>query len=130
MCEDKGYKDKYTHVTLAEEDDKPEDGEEVELRRCESSPRTTRKSIIGKEIKEGRVVEQGKDFEGISKSFFEKPKDTYRRRGEGRGMMGSAGEEKQSLLGGWSMGKGWKLRARLGIVLAGIRSKICQKEGA
>ena len=54
----------------------------------------------------------------------------YKRRGEGRGMMGSAGEEKQSLLGGWSMGKGWKLRARLGIDLAGIRSKICQKEGA
>ena len=49
-------------------------GEEIELRRCESSSRTTRKSFIGKEIKEGRVVEQGKDFKGISKSFFEKPK--------------------------------------------------------
>ena len=60
-CKDKNYKDKYTHVTLVEEDDKPEDGEEVELRRCESSQkrartRTTRKNIIGKEIKEGRVV--------------------------------------------------------------------------
>ena len=66
----------------------------------------------------------------ISKSFFKKPKVTYRRRGEARGMKGSAGEEKQSLLGGWSMGKGWKLRARLGIDLAGIRSKICQKDGA
>ena len=67
-CEDKDYKDKYTHVTLAGEDDKPEDGEELELRRCKSSPRTTRKRIIGKEIKEGRVVEQGIDFEGSSKS--------------------------------------------------------------
>jgi hypothetical protein len=56
--------------------------------------------MIGEEIKEGRVVEQGKDFEGISKSFFEKPKVTYRRRGEAREMKGSAGEEKQSLLGG------------------------------
>ena len=57
------YKDKYTHVTLVEEDVKQEDGEEVELRRRESSQkrartRTTRKSIIGTEIKEGRVVEQ------------------------------------------------------------------------
>ena len=32
-CEDKDYKDKYAHVTLAEEDGKPEDGEEIELRR-------------------------------------------------------------------------------------------------
>ena len=52
---DKNYKGKYTHVTLVEEDDKPEDGEEVELRGGESSPRrartrTTRKSIRGKEI--------------------------------------------------------------------------------
>jgi hypothetical protein len=70
--EDKDYKDKYAHVTLAEEDYKPEEGEEVGLRRCESSPRTTKKSIIGEEIKEGRVVEQGKDF----KSFFEKPQVT------------------------------------------------------
>ena len=54
----------------------------------------------------------------------------YKRRGEGRGMMGSAGEEKQSLLGRWSIGEGWKLRARLRIGLAGIRSKICQKKGA
>ena len=67
-CEDKDDKDRYTHVTLAGEDDKPEDGEEIELRRCESSPRTTRKRIIGKETEEGRVVEQGKDFEGSSKS--------------------------------------------------------------
>ena len=49
-CEDKDYKDKYAHVTPAEEDDKTEDGEEIELRRCESSPRTTRKSITGKKI--------------------------------------------------------------------------------
>ena len=112
-----------------EEDDKPEDGEEVGLRRCESSPRTTRRSIIGEKIKEGRVVKQDKDFKGISKSFFEKPKVTYRRRGKARGTKGSAGEEKQSLLEGWSMGKGWKLRARLRIDLAGIRSRICQKDG-
>jgi hypothetical protein len=32
-------------VALAEEDDKPEDGEEIELRRGESSPRTTRKEV-------------------------------------------------------------------------------------
>ena len=49
-CEDKGYKDKYTHVTLVEEVDKPEDGEELEQRRCEATPRrartrTTRASI-------------------------------------------------------------------------------------
>ena len=43
------------HVTLVGEDDKPEDGEEIELRRGKSSTRTTRKRIIGKETKEGRV---------------------------------------------------------------------------
>ena len=47
---DKTYKGKYTHVTLLEEDDKPEDGEELVQRRCESTPRrartrTTRTSI-------------------------------------------------------------------------------------
>ena len=60
---DKNYKDKYTHVTLVEEDDKPEDGEEVELRRCESSQKQARTRTTRK------------------------------------------GEEKQSLLGSWSMGR-------------------------
>ena len=60
---DKNYKGKYTHVTLVEEDDKPEDGEEVELRRCESSQKQARTRTTRK------------------------------------------GEEKQSLLGSWSMGR-------------------------
>ena len=90
--EDRDYKDKYAHVTLAKEDYKPEEGEKVGLGRCESSPRTTRKGIIGEEIMEGRVVKQGKDFKGISKSFFEKPKVTHRRRGEVRGMKGRQGK--------------------------------------
>ena len=60
---DKTYKGKYTHVTLVEEDDKPEDGEEVELRRCESSQKQARTRTTRK------------------------------------------GEEKQSLLGSWSMGR-------------------------
>ena len=60
---DKKYKDEYTHVTLVEEDDKPEDGEEVELRRCKSSQKQARTRTTRK------------------------------------------GEEKQSLLGSWSMGR-------------------------
>ena len=60
---DKTYKGKYTHVTLVEEDDKPEDGEEAELRRCESSQKQARTRTTRK------------------------------------------GEEKQSLLGSWSMGR-------------------------
>ena len=66
--EDRDYKDTCTHVTLVGVDDKTENGEEIELRRGESSPRTTRQRIIGKETKEGRVVEEGKDFEGKGKS--------------------------------------------------------------
>ena len=61
--EDKKFKNKYTNVTLVEEDDKPEDGEEVELRRCESSQKQARTRTTRK------------------------------------------GEEKQSLLGSWSMGR-------------------------
>ena len=60
---DKNYKGKYTHVTLVEEGNKPEDGEEVELRRCESSQKQARTRTTRK------------------------------------------GEEKQSLLGSWSMGR-------------------------
>ena len=95
-------KEKYTDVTLVEEDNKPEEGVECELRRCESSSRRTRTrttgtSVIDKRIKEGRVVQQSKVFEGISKSFFERSKDTGRRRGEGKRMKGSAGGKKQSL---------------------------------
>ena len=74
-CEDRDYKVKYMHVTLVGEDDKPEDGEEIELRRGESSPRTTRKRIVGKETKEGRVIEQGKDFEGSGKSSLRQEMD-------------------------------------------------------
>ena len=105
-------KEEYTDVTLVEEDNKPEEGEEVELRRCESPSRrartrTTRTSIIGKEIKEGRVVQQGKDFEGISKSFFERPKYTGRRRGEGKRMKGLAGKRNRVCreVGAWEKSK-------------------------
>ena len=45
VCKERDYKDKYTHVTLAGEDDKPEDGGEIELRRGESSPRTARNKL-------------------------------------------------------------------------------------
>mgnify|MGYP006892502249 CR=1 FL=1 len=82
---DKNYKDKYTHVTLVEEDDKPEDGEEVELRRCESSQKRARTRTTRK------------------------------------------GEEKQSLLGGWSMGKVESKRMNGS---AGKRRKTCREDGA
>ena len=42
---DKDDKDRYAQVTLAGEEDKPEDGEEIEQRRGESTPRTTRKEV-------------------------------------------------------------------------------------
>ena len=77
-------------------------------------------------FKEGSVVQQSKVFKSISKSFFERSKDTGRRRGEGKRMKGSAGEKKQSLPRGWSMGKveGKRLNGS-----AGNRRKICRKDG-
>ena len=104
----------YMHVTLVKEDDKPEDGEKVELKGCKSSPRRTRtrstgKNIIGKAIKGGKVVQQGKVIEGISESFFEKPKDMGRRRGEGKRMKGSEGDESRVC---WEVGAWEKSKAR------------------
>ena len=94
-----------------EEVDKLERKESVNWGRSESSSRNTRTRTTGtrKEIKEGRVVQQSKVFKSISKSFFERSKDTGRGRGEGKRMKGSA--EKRSRVcrevGAWE-----KLKAR------------------
>ena len=60
-----------------------------------------------KEIEEGRVVQQSKVFKGISKSFFERSKDTDRRRGEGKRMKGSAGKRSRVCreVGAWEKSK-------------------------
>ena len=42
-----GRKDEYTHVPLVGEDHKPEDEEEVEQRRCESTPSVQGQGLQG-----------------------------------------------------------------------------------
>ena len=61
------------------------------------------KGCIDKEVKGGRVVQQSKVFKFIIKSFYERSKDTGRRKFEGKRLNGSGWEKKQYLPRGWSI---------------------------
>ena len=62
-------------MTLVGEDDKPEDGEEIELRKGESSSKTTTQRITGKEAKEGRVLSRARTLRAVGKSSLRQEMD-------------------------------------------------------
>ena len=54
-------------VTLAAEDDKPEDGEEIELRRYESSPRTTRRVLLARRSRKGDLLSRARTLRALAR---------------------------------------------------------------
>ena len=61
-------------------------------------------------FKEGSVVQQSKVFKSISKSFYERSRDTGRRKFKGKRLNGLGWEKKQDLPRGWSIKKTERFR--------------------